>query len=133
MMYTCPVCGYNRLTEPAADYNICNCCGTEFGYDDATTSHSELRRRWILNGALWWDTDFMPQQTWSPRQQLKNIGYTCTPTDLRNIARVRQEEGSGKVIFLHDEPKRLVETVSSPSLTWNFDTKRYLNVPVRMA
>jgi predicted RNA-binding Zn-ribbon protein involved in translation (DUF1610 family) len=40
-MYTCPVCGFQGLSEPAYDehyctfFEICPSCGTEFGYDDA--------------------------------------------------------------------------------------------------
>ena len=89
MMYTCPVCGYDKLTEPAGDYNICNCCGTEFGYEDATASHAELRKRWIAGGAKWWDMDLSPPQKWSPEAQLRNSGYTCSPQDVESIARAR--------------------------------------------
>ena len=41
------------MTYPPTDYNICQCCGTEFGDDDADLSHVELRQRWIERGSLW--------------------------------------------------------------------------------
>ncbi|MED4649062.1 hypothetical protein P9293_17030 [Bacillus inaquosorum] len=40
MKYTCPVCRFKGLTEPAYDkegthsYEICPCCGFQFGFDD---------------------------------------------------------------------------------------------------
>lgn len=44
--YMCPVCDYDKLRGPAADHRICPQCQTHFGYDDANTSHVELRARW---------------------------------------------------------------------------------------
>ena len=52
-MYTCPVCFYDGLAEEPKDYNICDCCGTEFGSDDSETAHSDLRAAWIAAGAQW--------------------------------------------------------------------------------
>jgi hypothetical protein len=74
----CPVCGFDSLYE--APYNehgrpsfeICPCCGTEFGYHDATTEHSELRKRWIEKGMVWkYKT---PPDNWNPIEQLKRAG-----------------------------------------------------------
>lgn len=73
MNYICPVCGYDRLDEPPADYSICSSCGTEFGYDDFALSHEELRKRWIANGAKWWSTYTSPPSGWSPFQQLLRV------------------------------------------------------------
>jgi hypothetical protein len=53
MFYTCPVCFYDRLLTPPQDYNICDCCGTEFGNDDEFRSYAELRATWINAGAPW--------------------------------------------------------------------------------
>ena len=52
-MFTCPVCFYDKLEDPPSDYNICECCGTEFENDDCDTSHDELRDKWVKNGARW--------------------------------------------------------------------------------
>lgn len=41
--YTCPVCFYAGLSRPPEDHLICPSCGVQFGYDDATTTHAELR------------------------------------------------------------------------------------------
>lgn len=75
-MYTCPICGYNRLEHPARDFNICPCCYTEFGYEDHITSPAELRAEWIRNGMRWEGSNVIPAPAdWSPIQQLIQAGY----------------------------------------------------------
>jgi hypothetical protein len=86
MTYTCPVCGYDKLDEAPDNWNICDCCGTEFGYHDATASFADLRQKWIAAGANWWFEESGPPAYWSPVAQLRNIGYECTDSDLRAIA-----------------------------------------------
>ncbi len=72
MSYTCPVCFYDQLKEPARDYNICVCCGTEFGCDDEMASHEELRALWTAAGARWF---FGPApMLWNPWLQLAKNG-----------------------------------------------------------
>jgi hypothetical protein len=73
MIYTCAVCGSDRLSSPPADYTICPSCGTEFGYTDFATSHEELRRRWMAGGARWWSPNTPPPPNWSPVEQLARI------------------------------------------------------------
>ena len=79
MEYTCPVCGYDRLTEAPYDergnasYSICPCCDTEFGYDDATAKHETLRNRWIEKGTPWWSKYTPPYVGWNPVTQLDNL------------------------------------------------------------
>jgi hypothetical protein len=68
MRYRCPVCLYDRLAYPAADYHICPCCGTEFGNDDAEFSHSQLREMWVGTGAHWFFGN--PPLHWNPYVQL---------------------------------------------------------------
>ena len=78
--FTCPVCGFPDLIEPHLDpmgsptYAICPCCGVEFGYDDASRSHSELRAAWLANGAPWWSERQSPPERWSAETQLKAAG-----------------------------------------------------------
>ena len=69
---TCPVCFYPNLPYPPRDYNICPCCGTEFGNDDALRSHEELRERWILAGANWFFG--AEPEHWNPWIQLIRAG-----------------------------------------------------------
>jgi len=84
-LYLCPVCGYDRLSEPpwnneSASDEICPSCGTHFGYDDAAggqadhrqARHRELRSRWIARGMPWHNADIEPPADgWDPKAQLK--------------------------------------------------------------
>lgn len=76
---TCPVCGYTDLDfAPYDDYGIpsqeiCPCCGTQFGYDDANTSHDDLRNRWIQNGAIWHSSSQTPPQGWNAERQISAL------------------------------------------------------------
>ncbi len=80
--YKCPTCGFPELEEPAWDpntgvpsFDICPCCGCEFGYDDATPEARErYRKQWISNGALWFEPRLKPVG-WNLREQLYGIGY----------------------------------------------------------
>ncbi len=74
MTYHCPVCGYANLVEPPADYNICPCCGTEFGYDDLAHSWEQLRQRWLSKGAPWFSRHTPPPSEWNPVAQLRDAG-----------------------------------------------------------
>jgi hypothetical protein len=85
--YFCPVCGYKDLDinpktffdELLSSFEICGCCGVEFGYH---VSHdipggvdnriSELRKKWIDEGCTF-HHDKKPDN-WSLKAQLKNIG-----------------------------------------------------------
>ena len=85
MKYLCPVCGYYELDEPPSDWNICDSCGTEFGYHDARKTHSELRDLWIASGAVWHSIDYKSPQFWSPEKQLANVNYTLSNAEKRLI------------------------------------------------
>lgn len=78
-MYLCPVCGYSNLSDKPYDeygcpsYEICSCCGTEFGYDDNSTNHLALREKWISNGMNWWSKSIKPPKDWNPLLQLGSL------------------------------------------------------------
>jgi hypothetical protein len=73
-MHTCPVCGYNELSYPPRNFTICPSCYTEFGYDDATLTHADLRREWIENGMPWMGINISPPPLgWNPYKQLTNL------------------------------------------------------------
>lgn len=67
---TCPVCLYANLPYLPTNYNICPCCGTEFGNDDAFETHEELRWRWIDSGAQWHSHVVLPPAGWDVVSQL---------------------------------------------------------------
>lgn len=79
-MHICPVCGYDRLTEQpydsygCASFEICSCCGFEFGYDDLDQgmTFEKYRVKWIKNNYHWFNEDKKPID-WDLAQQLKNI------------------------------------------------------------
>lgn len=81
MSYICPVCGYAGLSEPAYDeygcasFEICSCCGFEYGFDDESegVSFEEYRENWINDGASWFSVKHRPK-SWSLEKQLLNIG-----------------------------------------------------------
>jgi hypothetical protein len=77
--FTCPVCGYPDLEEPAyneglASFEICPCCRTQFGYQDATRSHADLRDAWLARGAPWNSPSERAPEGWDPMEQLRAAG-----------------------------------------------------------
>lgn len=78
--YTCPVCGYPELDEPPRgidgkipSFDICDCCGIEFGYEDTSESNIlKYRQKWIDSGGEWFCKDLKPTN-WNMKEQLKNI------------------------------------------------------------
>lgn len=80
IIYICPVCGYDKLSEPPYDkfgdpsYEICPCCGFEFGYDDLNLGfdYKTYRGIWIGNGAKWFSEEEKPNE-WDLERQLHNI------------------------------------------------------------
>lgn len=84
------------LPYPPANYEICPCCGTEFGNDDAQFSHEQLRSAWLQRGAPWFFGN--PPQGWNEEQQLyaSGLGFSfinierpimrITPLSVGNIA-----------------------------------------------
>ena len=73
MNNVCPVCLYDELTSLPEDHLICPSCGTQFDYDDCTTSHEELRRRWVESGARWYSRRVAPPLSWSSARQLAKL------------------------------------------------------------
>jgi len=75
----CLVCGYDSLDEPPYDefgcssFEICPCCGTEFGYDDSSVKHAELRGKWINTGKKWWSNNVSKPEDWDAEKQLNNL------------------------------------------------------------
>lgn len=75
-MFTCTVCGYNKLNRPPVDWLICPCCRTQFGYSDVGRDLQTLRAEWIHNGALWGSKRLDAPAGWNPYFQLMdNLNY----------------------------------------------------------
>src|SRR5205814_3549027 len=96
--HTCPCCGFARLDAPAYEklgpppwdiraeppyeatfglpsYEVCPCCGFEFGNDDnpgtaKPSTFAEYRSEWIALGCPWFSPKCRPEN-WSLAEQLK--------------------------------------------------------------
>lgn len=78
-LYHCRVCGYKHLDFPwgsdgrTPSFEICDCCGVEFGYEDSTRAGIRAyRERWLAEGAPWFDPKQKPAG-WTPEVQLQGI------------------------------------------------------------
>jgi hypothetical protein len=60
MKFCCPICFCAELQEPPlSSFEICPCCGVEFGYEDSVPERGygkawqdrciELRNEWLFN------------------------------------------------------------------------------------
>src|SRR5206468_2220706 len=90
MPFTCPVCGFSALVQPARTHEgggsqeICPSCGIQFGYDDEAGGdlsarqmiYGEWRRRWIAGGMRWDNGRTTPPADWDPKEQLRRIGIS---------------------------------------------------------
>ena len=78
--FQCPVCGYGALKEAPYDssgsgsFEICPCCGFEFGYDDQSEgkSHADYRKDWLAKGAEWFMPQYKPKR-WNLERQLSML------------------------------------------------------------
>jgi len=75
----CRVCGLPQDQPPWGEdgktpsFAICPCCGTEFGYHDATAKAIKAQRdRCLSSGAKWFEPRKKPQQ-WSLEEQLEHL------------------------------------------------------------
>ncbi len=69
----CSICGLS-WSEPIDkeelrySYDICSCCGCEYGYDDNPT----YRESWLKQGAPWFASKYRPPN-WNLEEQLRHI------------------------------------------------------------
>lgn len=79
----CRVCGLFTknyfpwgLDGATPTYDICACCGVEFGYEDSSVNSVRgYRTKWIADGAKWWDHGQKPGG-WNVDDQLKELEGT---------------------------------------------------------
>lgn len=72
-IHHCPICGLPwseaiDVEEVRHSFEICDCCGCEYGYDDRPS----YRKAWIQQGAPWFNAKKRPQD-WNLEEQLKYI------------------------------------------------------------
>ncbi len=77
--HTCRICGLYIEESPwgqdglSPTYEICPCCGVEFGNEDYTIeSVKSYRREWMNKGSNWFEPIEKPKN-WNIEEQLKNI------------------------------------------------------------
>ena len=75
----CRVCGLMQLEAPWGDdgkspsYEICSCCGVEFGYEDSSLKGVVTFRNKWLAGTTSWENDEEQPDNWDLEIQLKNV------------------------------------------------------------
>jgi hypothetical protein len=77
--HNCRVCGYYIGDLPwgkdgnCPTYEICPCCGVEFGNEDCTKEFTkQYREKWINEGAKWFAPEEKPKN-WNKEEQFINI------------------------------------------------------------
>ncbi len=75
----CRVCGYLHsdfvwgATDTDPSWEICDCCGITFGYEDCSReSASAARHRWLSGGAVWFSPRARPTD-WDLQSQLAKV------------------------------------------------------------
>ena len=75
----CRICGKKQdeliwgEDDQSPTFNICDCCGVEFGYEDSNLEAIRtFRRKWLEEGNKWWNLKAKPKN-WSLNAQMKNI------------------------------------------------------------
>ncbi|MBI5857596.1 MAG: hypothetical protein HZB42_08085 [Sphingobacteriales bacterium] len=75
--HICRICGHD-MGEPAweddnPNWLICNCCGSESGYEDTSVESVRANRsNWVKNGCKWFLLDAKPAE-WDLQAQLNRI------------------------------------------------------------
>jgi hypothetical protein len=72
--HVCLVCDYPHLSEPprsefgGGSFEICPCCGFQFGVNDdgEGISYDDWRRKWENGGMKWASFDIKPPRDWKP-------------------------------------------------------------------
>lgn len=77
--FFCRVCGFDQGFAPWGEdnksptFDICDCCGVQFGYEDCDLKYVKLfRKNWIEKGAAWSFPKVKPSN-WSLEEQMKQI------------------------------------------------------------
>lgn len=78
-LFRCRVCGLLQPEPPwgedgrTASFDICACCGVEFGYEDSTRAAVERHRTaWLASGPRWYEARSHPVD-WNVSEQVTRI------------------------------------------------------------
>jgi hypothetical protein len=75
----CRVCGYENLNFPwgkngiSPSYQVCPCCGCQFGVNDITPYDIKKRREYWRENEYKWNNPLIKPVDWLLENQLKNI------------------------------------------------------------
>ncbi len=86
-MPTCPVCAYPKLEEPphapsgGGSYEICPCCGFQFGVDDDDKgiTFDQAREKWVKGGMKWHSKGIKAPKIWDGAKQLEGLKTAKPP------------------------------------------------------
>ncbi|MEK7339705.1 MAG: hypothetical protein AABZ92_03200 [Verrucomicrobiota bacterium] len=77
--YRCRICGLEQDFQPWGEdgqtptFELCGCCGVDFGYQDCTLVYvKKFREKWLKKRGKWANPDEKPPN-WSLEEQLKQI------------------------------------------------------------
>lgn len=77
--YFCRICGLQHEDPPwrndntTPSFEICICCGCEFGYEDIHLENiRRYRNKWIQEGAKWCKSNYKPLN-WNLYEQIRQI------------------------------------------------------------
>ena len=81
MNHTCRVCGYAGLEraprgrDGGGSYEICPCCGYQYGVDDddRQITPEAWREEWVKGGMKWWSKGMKSPAGWDPQAQLAKV------------------------------------------------------------
>ena len=79
LINNCRVCGFHMMDAPWGEdgqsptYEICPCCGVEFGNEDYTLESTKLyRKQWLSKNVKWFEHKEKPLD-WDLEKQMYNI------------------------------------------------------------
>jgi hypothetical protein len=91
LLKICPVCGWDKLSSPPYNvygepsYEICTCCGFEYGYTDGDLGFSfvDWRKKWEKDGFVFkYPTKYTPVdwgENRAKKQLINTKGLLYTP------------------------------------------------------
>lgn len=80
----CRVCGLRQDSRPWGEdgktpsFEVCDCCGVEFGYEDSSPKAADAyRQAWLARGAPWFHDAAKPPG-WALEKQLSAMGISAS-------------------------------------------------------
>jgi len=106
--FKCRVCGLRQFPDlpwgedgRQPSYNICDCCGVEFGYgDDGLQNCLRLRRRWVeVENCRWFSPKLCPRD-WNLPAQIRAVPAAFKSDDDETLIRAYLKAGEQTIYGL---------------------------------